>query len=120
MCQEFKKTTFKTVPVGSGGGIAIGQGKCKAVRLRINALILNTVTGAGERSTLWQVYYGDSQSQNNELVAGVNPFGGANDAILYQSEWTPLIYCENLEDVFIRFPVLFGTDTAYVQVMILD
>lgn len=119
MCQEFTKTRFKTFPLNSlsaspsGAGIPIGQGKCSAVRLRINAL----VNGLPQphNNLLSFIYYGDSQSQENELVSVLNITGGK--VICYQSDWTPIIYCENLEEVFIKKP---AGDDMYVQIMILD
>lgn len=116
MCQEFTKTTFKTKPIAASTGstatgVPIGQGKCKAVRLRINALIRDSLNP----TSIYNVgYYGDSQAQENELFAGVDTTGG--NLIAYQSDWTPKIYCQNLEEIFVR-----GTGNPFqLQIMILD
>lgn len=116
MCQEFFKTRFISVPINtsSNTGIPIGQGACKAVRLKLNALIRNAKTGLNVFVS--SAYYGDSQSQECELVAGFNPIGGLTATLFYQSEWTPKIYCQNLEEVFIRSQL----DDLVLQVMILD
>jgi len=118
MCQEFKKTRFITVPITQtlDKGIAIGQGACKAVRLRLNAFQRNSINTptAGEQ---FFIYYGDSQTQENELLA---IFLGQRAGY----DWSPLIYCENLEEVHIRYAGVFATEdwpaVAYVQVMIYE
>lgn len=124
MCQEFTKTRFITVPIKEtlDKGIPIGSGECKAVRLHLNTFRRNSilpVTGNAQETPFY-VYYGDSQSQENELTA----FCSVDTDIKTLSDWSPIIYCENLEEVFIRYggqstsaqwPI-----TANVQVMILD
>ena len=130
MCQEFKKTRFITVPITETlqGGIPIGQGKCGAVRLRLNTYLRNqpTPTWGDALERPFFVYYGDAQSQENELFA----FSGLVDAntsfpvMSFNGNWTPKIYCENLEEVFIRYggqtQESSWPETAYVQVMIMS
>lgn len=128
MCQEFKKTRFLTVPIATTlqSGIALGQGKCGAVRLRLNCCLRNApdnfVTGSNNPTVPFFVYFGDSQSQENELLAYIS---NSSDDIVMQANfgWTPKIYCENLEQVFIRYSGQANSNSewpeiAYVQVMI--
>lgn len=131
MCQEFTKTRFITVPIKQTleQGIAIGQGKCKAVRLKLNTFFRNTLelVALGTPLQPFLVYYGDSQTQENELFANSTydtVTGDGIESIICIGDWTPKIYCTNLEEVFIRYG---GTEqnpnwpaTANVQVMILD
>lgn len=116
MCKEFSKTRFITVPVKltPDYGIPIGQGKCSAVRLRINAFQRNS-TGLAQfgANAAGLVYYGDAQSQENELTAIADVTAGR---IQFQiNNWSPKIYCEHLEEVLVRTPY----DLIQLQVMIL-
>lgn len=123
MCQElteFTKTRFITTPITftPNTGIPVGEGACKAVRLRVNALGHNLA--AAFQGFQAAVYYGDARSQENELIFAATR-DGANKLLFYQSEWTPLIYCQNLEEVFIRSGYAgANADPAQVQVMILS
>ena len=84
------KTTFASIPIPASAnvkGIAIGQGECLGVRLYLNTLVLNTQTQTETAANLAQVYYGDSQTQRRELLAGV------------ESRFLP---CTDLEQIFVR------------------
>lgn len=103
MCKEFDRTKFLTVPVAQtpNVGIPIGEGRCSAVRLKINAFERNNLnTPIGVPAILG--YYGDSQAQECELLAGAEITAGEFQYII--SNWTPKIYCKNLEEVFVRSP----------------
>lgn len=94
------KTEFKTVAVTETTdiGVPIGIGGCRAVRLYLNQYVRNSINATLAAQT--QLYYGDSDSQEMELLRG---------------QWSKLILCTNLNQVFIRNP--FST-TGNVQVMV--
>src|SRR4051812_13115889 len=80
---------LKTVKVEANTtetGIALGQGECKAVRIRLNAFTRNSNAVAIVPEYF---YYGDSQSQEFELETGVN---------------SELIPCTNLNQIWVRNP----------------
>lgn len=126
MCQEFTKTRFITVPITEtlNGGIPLGSGACKAVRLRLNTFNRNVITLLNNDITVPVfIYYGDSQSQECELFAYGQLQGGAQNVYI-NGDWSPKIYCENLEDVFIRYAGAAANSSwpssVNVQVMILS
>lgn len=113
MCDNLLKTRFITVPITNtpNGGVKIGDGKCKGVRLKLNAFVRNT---AGLAHTPFFAYYGDAKEQEIELMA-VDTLGSVN------VEWSKLIPCTDLNQVFIRYSANGGWPvTAYVQVMICE
>lgn len=119
MCDGFSKTKFFTKPVGESPdtGIPIGVGACKAVMLKLNAFKRNDIESAvGNTANLpYYIYFGDSNSQEMELIS-LTP-GGITTAL---AGWSPLIYCENLQEVFVRYPLADGDwpTIAQLQVMV--
>lgn len=84
------KTIFKTIVIPTTAlnqGIPIGQGKCKAVLLRLNNTILNNSAGTLIPVAERNVYYGDANGQFFELTNG---------------QTSELILCEDLSEVYIR------------------
>ena len=87
------KTEFKIIRVAVTPevGITLGQGGnaigCKAVILRLNQYERNSTNGTLQG--VEQMYYGDAQSQEFELLRGVD---------------SELIFCNNLQEVFVRTP----------------
>lgn len=112
MCEPKIKTRFIIVPVTNTpkDGIKIGDGECMAVRLKLNPIARNAATLA---NTPFVAYHGDAKKQEAQLIA-VDTLGNA------RGEWTPKIYCTNLDQVFVRYRQVTGgwPATAYVQVMI--
>lgn len=81
-------------------GVKIGEGKCKAVILRLNNHESNVATVT---STLY-FYYGDSKSQIFEVLKGEN---------------SDIIFCTDLRQVFVRIPVIAGWEAQIgIQVMV--
>lgn len=119
MCQEFETTEFLTIALNKTltAGIAIGQGECKAVRLKLNALQRNTAL-ALQAGLFIGFYYGDSERQEAEYSV----LGVAGTSLNSIADWTPLIYCKDLSDVFIRYAAKTANagwpDTIQVQVMV--
>ncbi len=111
MCDGFVKTEFKTVVIANTptSGIPIGLGKCKAVRLKLNGFTRNG--GGAYINTPLFIYYGDAQSQEVELCI-------VDKANMVDQGYTPLIYCRDLSEVFIRFDVNGGPSSAIVQVIV--
>ncbi len=81
------KTSFRTIPVAVSQtvGKPIGLGECKAVILRLNNYTRNTTTGAVQ--AVETAYYGDEQTQEFELLRGID---------------SEIIFCEDLSEVFVR------------------
>lgn len=77
-------------------GIEIGRGKCRAVILRLNQYDRNSTNATLQ--AVEQAYYGDSQSQEFELLRGVD---------------SELIFCNDLSEVFVRAP-----EACNIQVLI--
>lgn len=100
MSAGISKTTFKTLPVKETNnvGISIGQGACKAVIIKLNFFMRNAEDSAEQ--IIEQIYIGDTNAQEFELLTGTN---------------SPVIFCENLEEIFVRNPY---PSIAYVQVLI--
>lgn len=94
------ETEFKTVIVRQTliSGVPVGIGGCRAIRLRLNQYERNSVNATNATQT--QVYYGDSNAQEVELLRGT---------------WSELIVCSDLNKVFVRNP--FST-AANVQIMV--
>lgn len=93
--RQITKTEFSSVTLQAATpdyGIPIGQGKCKAVILRYNQYERNSRTTLLEST---HIYYGDSNRQEFELIS--NEAG--NRIAPFNSE---IIFCDNLEDVFVR------------------
>lgn len=91
------KTNFATIsiPQTANGvnytqGRPIGNGKCKAVMLRLNALFRNSTSAVYSPSTIYYsagFYLGDQNRQEYEVLAGTN---------------SPLIICNDLSEVWVR------------------
>lgn len=95
-----KETVFLTVYVPQSllKGKPIGFGECKAVRLRLNGNLRNTITSTG----VFQFYYGDANLQEYEVLLGQESI---------------LIMTDRLEKVFVRNPYA-ATQPIQVQVFI--
>lgn len=95
------ETEYKTVPVPQtlAQGMKIGEGKCKAVVLRLNRFTRNNIAGVEVAATYF--YYGDSQKIERECLRG---------------ESTDIIFCTNLDQVWVRNP--FAADIN-IQIMLL-
>jgi len=95
-----QETTFQIVRVDKTNnvGVPIGQGACKAVVLYLNKYMRNSESGIEQGIN--QIYYGDSNGQEFELLAGVN---------------SAIIFCSSLEKVFVRNP--FPAE-ARIQVLV--
>lgn len=115
MCEQITKTRFINIPIAytPERGIPIGQGECKAVRLRINAFQRNSIVAVSADPVI--VYFGDSQSQENELIAFYA--NAANKAFL-QNDWSPEIKCTDLSQVFIRNGI--NGSVINVKIMIME
>jgi len=86
------RTITVTVPAsGVDKGFPIGQGRCKAVILRLNNYLYNTTTNALTPTNQGLLYYGDSSQQRFELIRS------ASSDI--NSE---LIICSDLNQVWIK------------------
>ncbi len=98
MLQGIAKTKFIAVPVAVTltQGVPIGMGKCRAVILRLNQYTRND-TGGGLQA-VEAAYYGDDQSQEFELLRGVD---------------SEIIFCTDLQEVFIR-----SAEACTVQILI--
>lgn len=78
-------------------GVALGNGKCKAVILKFNSFVRNDTAGLAVAPTY--IYFGDSQSTERELLRGVS---------------SDVIFCNDLNEITIRNPFI-----ADVQVQVL-
>jgi hypothetical protein len=108
---EFIKTEFKLVPVQNASlGVPLGLGKCKAVRLKLNAFPLDD--GSNYVALPNYIYYGDAQSQQIELMATDLANTSAQDG------YSPLIYCRDLSEVFIRYNTGQNPVTVYLNVLV--
>jgi len=99
------RTRFTTVIVPATAvdkGFALGEGKCKAVVLQINALVYNSATLTSIPNSQKGLYYGDSNQQRLELFA-----------FLTTSE---VFICKDLSDIYIKGRGI----TTEVQVLIYD
>lgn len=88
--RQIYKTQFATVNIPAAAnpqGLPLGQGKCIAVILYLNKLVLNTQTNTDTAADVAQVYYGDSQGQFRELLRGQS---------------SDVIFCTDLEQVYVR------------------
>lgn len=95
-------STFTTIPLEVGQtkiGTPLGQGKCKAVRLRLNNYDRNTEN----KVTIEYIYYGDAKAQEMELRLDTT---------------SHLIITDNLNKIYIRNPK--SDIRAFVQVEILN
>lgn len=92
-------TTF--VPENDSKGSPLGKGNCKAVVLRLNEFERNSTAGTAQ--AVEQIYYGDAARQEFELKRGIN---------------SDIIFCTDLEEVFIRMPVDAAVADVQVQIMI--
>jgi hypothetical protein len=83
------KTEFATIPISANNnrGVPLGQGRVKAIILRLNKYERNSVNGTAIVQT--QVYYGDESRQEYELIQGVD---------------SNIIFCTDLQEVYIRTP----------------
>lgn len=90
------RTEFFTlaVPYTPNVGIPIGQGACKAVVLKVNSLIRNS----DDAPIIGTLYYGDSKSQERELIGFTIGGGG----IFSYSNSSDVIFCTDLSQVFVR------------------
>lgn len=98
------KVTIRSLFIPAGAlakGIPLGQGKCLAVRMYLNSLVNNTQTATATAANLRQIYYGDSDNQPIELIAGT---------------YTHLLYCQDLQDIFVRCNGIANT----VQIIIYE
>lgn len=97
---KIHKTSFitKDLPASMSKGMQIGDGKCKAVILRLNEYVLNDT--AGTQNAQRQIYYGDESNQRFELLRGKN---------------SEIIFCTDLAQVYVRNP--YNT-VAYVEAII--
>lgn len=90
-------------------GIKIGSGKCKAVRLRLNALTRDTQTAIFSVDGVQNqgcFYLGDANRQEYEVLAGTD---------------SPLILCNDLSEVWVRFPpYLYVAPAGAIQVIVYD
>ena len=71
------------------------KGACKAVVLRLNEYVRDTET----QTDAPYFYYGDSNEQNIEVLRGIN---------------SQVVFCDDLSEVFVRYPVLSGRDAQIV------
>lgn len=92
------RTEFFTlaVPYTPDKGIPIGQGACKAVVLKVNALTRNDTN-----VFVTHMYYGDSKGQERELI-GACGTAAAGDPITYNFGASEVIFCTDLSQVFVR------------------
>lgn len=95
------KSEYLTIPVTQtpDQGIKIGEGKCKAVILKLNNFTRNNTAGLAITATYF--YYGDSTEQERECLRGIS---------------SDLIFCTDLNQVYIRNPF---AATVNIQVLIL-
>ena len=90
LARAIVNTHFATVAIpatASQRGKPIGQGKCKAVILYLNSLVLNTTGNEGTIKEQAQIYYGDNRSQFRELIRG---------------QVSDIIFCKDLSEVYVR------------------
>lgn len=89
----FKKSriTSLEVPFSDTVGIAIGQGRVKAVILHCPTYLLNSATSRFANQKY--IYYGDSEAQQTELELGKD---------------SPLIFVNDLSEIFVRCPTAFN------------
>jgi len=86
----FTKQVYSQGGVNYAQGFPIGNGKCKAVTLKVNALFRNvnsniyTVLGNFYGGC---IYVGDNNRQEYEVLAGIE---------------SPLIICNDLSEVWVR------------------
>lgn len=115
MCEQLQATRFFTIPVPKSSAtidrsIPIGQGPCKAVRLKVNAY--NRNTQALTVASNFYLYIGDQEAQETELLV-IDTVGVVN------VQWTPKIYVDDLSKVWVRNPnVAAFPDPAILQVMV--
>lgn len=91
------RTEFRTidVPLSADAGKEIGQGRCTAVKLRLNRIRYNLIAGTPQDCLF--IYYGDRNNQRWELERG---------------ETSELIICKDLSEVYVKSPF---TPSATVQ-----
>jgi hypothetical protein len=82
-------------------GMPIGQGKCVAVYLYLNSLVLNTQAAAQTAANEAQIYYGDEKTQLIELVRG---------------QFSKLIYVDDLSKIYVRCNGVANTDNLVAMV----
>lgn len=90
LMNRITRTKFFTVTVPATAnvqGVPIGDGKCVAVVLYLNSLVLNTQANASTAANLAQVYYGDQQSQFRELIRG---------------QQSDIIFAKDLSEIYVR------------------
>lgn len=107
MCDGFKRSKFYTLSVEANDtrGVPIGTGGCDAVKLSANPYSFNG--GTVLNSPLY-FYYGDANGQGKIFMVL-----DRNGNVAYVD--TGIIYCQDLSEIFVRFPSAFG-HTLEVQV----
>jgi|CXWL01.1.fsa_nt_gi hypothetical protein len=107
------KTRFAQIEINENDkiGTPIGQGACRAVALKANhfkqALTTNQIT-----DVQGYFYYGDSKQQTMEYLINV---GAAANPNVRTSE---IIICQNLQDVWVRFPTCFTESVITIDLII--
>lgn len=93
------KTKFASLNLEAAmvAGVPLGQGKCKAVLLRANHYQTYTSTVQGAATGL-KFYYGDKNQQTIEYLLNPNTTAGNTN-----QRDSQLIFCEDLQDVYVRF-----------------
>lgn len=104
--QGLTLTAVKNIPLKAGDigkAISVAGGACKAVILQLNKYALNTTDVLKTE----YFYFGDALSQNFEVIRG------------FPSQ---LIFCENLSQVFLRYPDLVNSvgweENIIIQVLV--
>lgn len=98
------RVEFKTiqVPLSLDQGKEIGQGRCCAVRLRLNQVQYNVTAGTAQACLF--VYYGDRNNQRWELERG---------------ETSELLICKDQSEIFVKSPFAPSTTVqAFLEIMI--
>lgn len=93
------------------GGIPIGQGACKGVKLSANHFKLYDTTGQFTAASA-KFYYGDSEQQSKEYLINTNET--ATDTNQRDSGYIP---CTDLSEVWVRFADAFVITEAQSRVV---
>lgn len=83
-------TTFLPIVIeasASAKGKPIGQGQCVGIYLYLNSLAPNSQTNTATNVNQAQIYFGDANTQQLELVRG---------------NYSKFIYCKDLSEIYVR------------------
>lgn len=99
LARQITKTRFATITVPvNNKGIAIGQGKCKAVILHLNFFVLDTSDTLQGTERAGGIYYGDQNQQTCELLQNSTNA----DARGINNRSSNIIFCNDLSEVWVR------------------